>query len=66
MKSTSELMIDSRGENLNIQGINRICLEFNVNSVINTLTFNNALYMSLIMYNMTTESLKTKDFSVII
>ena len=60
-------MIGPRDEDLNIQGIGTVHLEFNVNDVINTLTFKNIFYTSLIMYNiMTTEFLKTKDFSVAI
>ena len=67
MNSTSESVIGSRGEDLGIHGIGTVCLEFNVNSVINTLTLKNALYMPLIMYNiMATEPLRAKDFSVTI
>ena len=67
MKSTNESVIDSRDEDLGIQGIGTVCLEFNVNSVINILTVKNAFYMSLIMYNIiATESLRAKDFSVTI
>ena len=67
INSTSKSVIGPRGEDLGIQGIGTVCLEFNVNSVINTLTLKNALYTSLIMYNiMTTKSLKVKDFSVAI
>ena len=67
MNPTSESAIGSRDEDLNIQGIGTVYLEFNINDVINTLTFKNALYTSLIMYNIITiKPLKVKDFSVAI
>ena len=67
MNPTSESAIGPRDEDLGIQGIGTAHLEFNINSVINTLTLKNALYTSLIMYNiMTTEPLRAKDFSVTI
>ena len=68
MKPTSESAIGSKGENLNIQGIiNTAHLKFNVNDIINTLTLKNALYISLIMYNiLTIKPLKIKNFSVAI
>ena len=67
MKSISKSVIGPRGEDLSIQGIDTACLEFNVNDVINTLTLKNALYTSLIMYNIiATESLRVKNFSVAI
>ena len=67
MNSTSKSAIGSRGEDLSIQGIGTVHLEFNVDSVINTLTLKNTLYMPLIMYNiMATEPLRAKNFSVTI
>ena len=67
MKSINESLIGSRNEDLNIQDINTVCLEFNIDDVINTLILKNAFYISLIMYNiMAIELLKVKDFSVII
>ena len=67
MNSTSESVIGLRGEDLGIQGIGTVCLEFNVDDVINTLILKNTFYMPLIMYNIVaTESLRTKDFSVAI
>ena len=67
MNLTSESVINLKNENLNIQSINIIYLEFNINNVINTLILKNAFYTSLIMYNiMTTEPLRVKNFSVAI
>ena len=67
MKSISESVIDFRNKNLNIQNINTVHLEFNVNNIINILTFKNALYTSLIIYNiMIIKPLKIKNFSIII
>ena len=67
MNSTSELVIGLKDEDLGIQGIGTVCLEFNVNDVINTLTLKNAFYTSSIMYNiMVTEPLRVKDFSIAI
>ena len=67
MKSTSESVIGLRGEDLSIQGIGTVCLKFNVNSVINTLIFKNALYTPLIIYNiMIIKPLRVKNFSVTI
>ena len=67
MNQTSKSVIGPRDEDLSIQGIGTVHLEFNIDSVINTLTFKNALYTSSIMYNiMATEPLKVKDFSVTI
>ena len=67
MKLTSKSVIGSRDEDLGIQDIGTVCLEFNVDDVINTLTLKNALYMPSIMYNiMATEPLRAKDFSVTI
>ena len=67
MNPTSKSVIDPRGEDLGIQGIGTVHLEFNVNRVINTLTLKNALYTPLIMYNIVaTEPLRAKDFSVAI
>ena len=67
MNSTSKSAINPKGENLSIQGISTVHLEFNVNNIINTLILKNAFYTLLIMYNiMATESLKAKDFSVTI
>ena len=67
INSTSKSAINSRDEDLSIQGIGTAHLKFNVNNVINTLTLKNALYIPLIMYNiMTIKPLKIKDFSVTI
>ena len=67
MKSTSESVIDSKSKNLSIQDISTVHLKFNINDVINTLIFKNALYISLIMYNIVaTKSLRVKDFLVAI
>ena len=67
MKSTNESVIGPRGEDLSIQGISTVYLKFNVNNVINTLTFKNTFYMPSIMYNIVvTEPLRVKDFSVAI
>ena len=67
MNPTSKSVIGPRGEDLNIQGIDTVCLEFNVDDMINTLTLKNTLYTPLIMYNIVaTESLRAKDFSVAI
>ena len=67
MNSTNKSVIDSKNEDLSIQGINTAHLEFNINNVINILILKNVLYMSSVMYNiMTTESLRVKNFSVTI
>ena len=67
INSTSELVINFKNKNLSIQSINTVHLKFNINNVINTLTFKNAFYMLLIIYNiMIIKPLRIKDFSVTI
>ena len=67
MNSTSKSVIGSRSEDLSIQDIGTVCLKFNVNDIINTLTLKNVFYISLIMYNIVIiKFLKIKNFSVAI
>ena len=67
MKPTSESVIGSKDEDLGIQGIGTVHLEFNVDDVINTLIFKNALYTLLIIYNIVAiKPLRAKNFSVTI
>lgn len=67
IKLTSDVIISSKSEDLNIQKINIVYLQFDVNEVINTLTLHNTFYTLLIMFNIIlTEFLKNKDFIIII
>ena len=61
------MAVSSRGEDLNIQKISTVCLQFNVNEVINILILYNTLYTLLIIFNIiSTEPLKNKNFMIII
>ena len=67
LKSTNNVTVDPRGEDLNIQGIDTVCLQFDVNRVINILILHNILYTSLIMFNIVSiKSLKNKNFMIMI
>ena len=67
LKSTNNVTVDFRSEDLSIQRIDTVHLQFNVNEVINILTLHNIFYTLLIMFNIIfTEFLKNKDFMIII
>ena len=67
LKSTNNVTVDFKSEDLSIQEIDTVCLQFNINRVINTLILHNVFYTSLIMFNIvSTESLKNKNFMIMI
>ena len=67
LKFTNDVTVDFKDEDLSIQRIDIVCLWFNVNEMINILTFYNTFYTSLIVFNIVfIKSLKNKNFMIMI